>query len=60
MSDDYVLQKIKRAARDKATVLDLSGNQLTTLPLEIGELKSLTALDLSHNQLNALPPEIGE
>jgi GTPase SAR1 family protein len=41
-------------------MLILSGNQLKTLPAEIGKLKNLTALDLSNNQLTSLPAEIGE
>jgi internalin A len=60
MSDDDVLRKIKRAARKKATTLDLSHNQLTALPPEIAKLKSLTGLYLRDNQLTALPPEIAE
>ena len=40
-------------------VLDLSGNRLTTLPLEIGRLR-LVRLDLSDNQLTDLPPTIGQ
>ena len=32
--------------------LDLYGNKLTALPLEIGQLKNLTVLDLRENPLN--------
>ncbi len=39
-------------------VLDLSGNQLTTLPPAIGRLR-LEWLDLSDNQLTDLPPALG-
>jgi Leucine-rich repeat (LRR) protein len=39
--------------------LDLSDNQLSQLPPEIGQLSSLQTLDLGNNQLSALPPEIG-
>ncbi|MEA3324993.1 MAG: leucine-rich repeat domain-containing protein, partial [Euryarchaeota archaeon] len=60
MREEDVLQKIEKAARDRATVLDLQGNYLTTLPPEIGKLTSLTTLNLSYNPLTALPPEIGE
>ena len=38
----------------------LSGNQLTTLPPEIGQLTALTRLNLFDNQLTTLPPEIGQ
>ena len=40
-------------------VLDLTNNQLTSLPKEIGKMRSLRELRLSKNQLVALPPEIG-
>jgi internalin A len=39
--------------------LFLSGNQLTSLPPEIGNLTSIEVLDLRGNQLASLPPEIG-
>ncbi|RMZ88801.1 hypothetical protein DV736_g3963, partial [Chaetothyriales sp. CBS 134916] len=39
--------------------LDLMFNALTSLPREIGRLRTLTHLDLSENQLEELPPEIG-
>jgi small GTP-binding protein len=60
MEKDEVLRVIEEAARNKQTELNLSGNQLKTLPAEIGELKNLTTLDLSGNQLERLPAEIGE
>ncbi len=40
--------------------LDLSNNQLTSLPFEISHLAQLTSLDLSNNQLTSFPPEIGQ
>jgi hypothetical protein len=43
-----------------ATKLNLSNNQLTDLPAEIGQLHSLRSLDLSCNQLTNLPAEIGQ
>ena len=39
-------------------ILDLSGNQLTTLPPVLGRLRA-NLLDLSDNQLTSLPPELG-
>lgn len=51
---------IERAKREEATELDLSENQLTALPSEIGHLTKLQKLDLIGNQLTALPPEIGQ
>ena len=35
--------------------LSLSGNQLTSLPAEIGQLTSLVELSLHDNQLTSLP-----
>jgi hypothetical protein len=40
--------------------LNLSGKQLTSLPVEIGLLTSLTLLNLGGNQLTSLPAEIGQ
>jgi Leucine-rich repeat (LRR) protein len=40
--------------------LNLGGNQLMQLPIDIGLLKNLRALDLRENQLMPLPPEIGQ
>lgn len=40
--------------------LDLSDNQLTSLPAEIAQIENLTGLDLSYNQLSSLPAEIGQ
>ena len=41
------------------TVLDLSFNQLQTLPDEIGTLKMLTILNCACNVLESIPPAIG-
>ncbi|KAI1215157.1 glucose-repressible alcohol dehydrogenase transcriptional effector [Annulohypoxylon truncatum] len=41
------------------TELYLASNNLTRLPREIGQLRSLRLLDVSHNQLTTLPPELG-
>ena len=40
--------------------LNLSENQLSSLPAEIWQLKNLTTLSLSCNQFSSLPPEIGQ
>ena len=41
------------------TTLDLSANQLTTVPEAIGTLSNLMTLDLSNNQLTTVPEAIG-
>ena len=41
-------------------MLDLSGNQLTSLPGEIGGITALYRLNLSNNLLRTLPVEIGK
>ena len=58
MENDEVLRVIEDAARNEQTELDLSENQLKTLPPEIGELKNIISLKLSRNQLTTLPAEI--
>ena len=40
--------------------LDLSDNQLTSLPESIGDLAQLKELDLGNNQLTSLPERIGD
>jgi Leucine-rich repeat (LRR) protein len=41
-------------------ILNLDGNQISTLPKELFELEQLEELDLSSNKLNVLPPDIGK
>ena len=60
MTEKEVRQRIEEAAREGATVLHLSGEGLTVLPPEIGQLSQLDLLYLHVNQLTALPPEIGQ
>jgi hypothetical protein len=51
-------RSIDAAYRSRATKLNLSENQLTALPPEIGRLTALQSLTLRGNQLTALPPKI--
>lgn len=47
------------AAFPKATVLDLSCNNITSLPPEFCQLSHLVKVDLSKNQLDSLPEDLG-
>ncbi|XP_042303847.1 leucine-rich repeat-containing protein 59 [Sceloporus undulatus] len=47
------------AGLPKATILDLSCNNLTTLPSDFCSLTHLVKLDLSKNQLQQLPSDFG-
>jgi Leucine-rich repeat (LRR) protein len=74
MTEEELLRVIEQAAQEGATELDLSGNNLTALPPEIGKLTQLKKLILGKyrydhqgdivgtigNNLSALPPEIGQ
>ena len=60
MTNEELLQIIEKAAREKATHLPLSFNQLSSLPPEISQLSNLDELDLSNNPLTSPPPEIVE
>ena len=60
MEKGKVLRVIEEAERKEQTKLEISMNQLKTLPAEIGKLTNLTTLDLSYNELKRLPAEIGK
>ncbi len=69
MTEEELLQAIQQAAAEGWTELDLSGNELTVLPAEIGKLTQLKKLILGKydkkarrfigNNLSELPKEIG-
>ena len=59
MTHEELLQVIEKAAREGRTKLDLSGNQLGSLPPQIAQLTNLTRLNLRGNPL-PIPPEILE
>ncbi len=48
--------RIAEAARDEASYLDLSIDDLTTLPPEISNLTALEALDLDYTQISDITP----
>ncbi|MBD2392382.1 leucine-rich repeat domain-containing protein, partial [Aphanizomenon flos-aquae] len=60
MTEAELIQIIKQAAKDEVTELDLSNNQISSLPPEIVQLTNLQSLDISFNQISSLPPEIGQ
>lgn len=60
MTNEELLKVIERAKIIGVKKLDLSGNQLTVLPPEIGLLRNLQKLNLRDNKLTTLPPEIGQ
>ena len=47
-----------RLENEDTTHLDISGNQLSPLPPEVGDFAQLVRLDVSQNNLRELPPEI--
>ncbi|MEM7063477.1 MAG: COR domain-containing protein [Cyanobacteria bacterium P01_B01_bin.77] len=60
MTQDELLRLIDQATTEGWTTLDLSSQDLTELPPEIGQLTSLKSLNLRSNRLSSLPPEIGQ
>lgn len=59
MNKEDVLETIKTAKKENSTFLDLSGNELSEIPPEIGELTDLEEINLGRNKLSGLPKEIG-
>nr|KAG5700867.1 hypothetical protein BaRGS_012274 [Batillaria attramentaria] len=45
--------------KETLAVLDVSGNQLKTLPLQVCEIKGLVQLLVDNNKITAIPPTIG-
>src|SRR5260221_158663 len=52
------LHKIQEVAQTKATALDLSEMELTSLPPEIWQLTHLKELKIADNDITSLPSEI--
>ncbi|GAM27829.1 hypothetical protein SAMD00019534_110050 [Acytostelium subglobosum LB1] len=53
-----VKQKIIEAWATRVVRLDLSDSNISCLPLEIGNIASLTDLNISQNRIKSLPPQI--
>jgi len=60
MTEEEVLQAIAQAKQTRSVDLTLSGEGITTIPPEIGELTQVVKLNLKDNKLISLPPEIGK
>ncbi len=60
MAERTPLELIRQAAKKGWEKLDLSDDQLASVPPEIGELTNLIILDLSNNQLTSVPREIAK
>ncbi|ASF47503.1 COR domain-containing protein [Methylovulum psychrotolerans] len=60
MTKAELLEIIHRAEEEQWLELNLSGQEITELPPEIGQLQALQSLYLTENQLSHLPPEIGQ
>lgn len=58
MTEAELLEIIAKAAREKATSLDLSGKGIKTIPPEIANLTSLTQLVLWNDQITEIPEAI--
>jgi internalin A len=60
MTDKELLKIITIIVRNKVTSLNLSEQQLTTLPAQINQLTKLTKLEIKNNSLITLPQQIGQ
>lgn len=60
MTKTELLAIIRQAKEEQWLELNLSGQGITELPPEIGQLQALQNLHLTFNQLSQLPSEIGQ
>lgn len=57
--DSSLVLRLEEAKKNRATTLDLSGQELTQLPAVLGQLTQLQRLDLSVNRLAVVPEALG-
>ena len=57
---EWIKNGCDKVVGDTITELNISGNKLTTLPKEIGNLINLQHFDCHLNNLTTLPQEIGK
>ncbi len=57
---EKILRAIEAARQSNAEELNLRGQALTELPVQLGQLHNLKKLRLSNNRLTRLPAEIGQ
>jgi internalin A len=60
MTEAELLEVIAKAASENATSLDLSGQNIKTIPPEIAQLTNLRELNLSENQITQIPDAIAQ
>ena len=58
LDDDGITDRFFQSISPELKTLDLSHNNLTTIPKQIRILQSLIVLNLSHNNIEVLPPEL--
>lgn len=58
LSSEAILEKIQEVKATNSTELNLSGRNLTEIPVELFQLRQLERLKLSNNQLNEIPESI--
>ncbi|MDJ0731003.1 MAG: COR domain-containing protein [Crocosphaera sp.] len=60
MTNNELLNLIKKAKLERSIELSLNNNQISNIPPEIAELEFLKILSLNNNQISNIPPEIAQ